>query len=246
MEKLLSIRLPLAWLLMVTIATAGMGIVVMLLTYGSAPSNAVLIERLEDEANTRSTPVASAVASAVSAENAESLFSSSKTTANIQATHLPTPSSVAVYVSGAVASPGVYTLPLGSRVDQALKAAGGATGEADLERINLAAYVSDQEHVRVPRIGETPVAATPISTRPQRTATSASPTSFAIGEKLDLNRATALELEELPGIGPVLATRIVDDRDKHGPFRSIDELMRVPGIKEGILSQIREFLTIAP
>jgi len=246
MEKLLSMRLPLAWLLMFTIAIAGTGIVVMLISQGSAPSNAVLIESLEDEDQAGSTPVTRATASSVSTDNADKLFSSSNPTIGIPATHPPTPSAVAVYVSGAVASPGVYTLPTGSRVDQALQAAGGASREADLERINLAAYVSDQEHIRVPRIGETPVAAQATSTRPQRTSTPVPPASVANGEKLDLNRATVLELEELPGIGPVIAARIVDDRDRHGPFRSIDDLKRVPGIKEGILSQIREYVTIRP
>lgn len=246
MEKLLSIRLPLAWFLMLTIATAGTGIVVMLLSHGSAPSNAVLIESLEDEDQARSTPVANASLSPGLAGDANRSFASPTRTAIAEATHPPTPSVISIYVSGAVASPGVYTLPAGSRVVLALKAAGGASSEADLERINLAAYVSDQEHVRVPRIGETPIAANATSTRPQRTATSVPPASVTNGEKLDLNRATALELEELPGIGPVLAARIVDDRDMHGPFRSLDDLKRVPGIKDGILSQIREYLTIAP
>ena len=246
MQKLLSRRVPLAWLLMFTIATAGIGIVAMLISNGAAPSNAVLIENLEDEDRAGSTAVASATVRSVSGVNANGVFSSSNPTAGTQATHPPTPSSVAVYVSGAVQSPGVYTLPAGSRVDQALKAAGGASNEADLERINLAAYVSDQEHIRVPRIGETPVVSGATATRPQRTTTAVPPGSVAIGEKLDLNEATALELEELPGIGPVLAARIIDDRDRHGPFRSIDDLKRVPGIKDGILAQIRDYLMITP
>ena len=246
MKQLLSKRLSLAWFLMLTIAMAGTGIVVMLISNGSPPSNAVLIESLEDEDQARSTPVANAVVISGPAGDADRLFSAPNPTATIQATHSPTPSSVAVYVSGAVASPGVYTLPIGSRVDQALKAAGGASSEADLERINLAAYVSDQEHVRVPRIGETLVATDATSTRPPRAATTSPPSSVSNGEKLDLNSATALELEELPGIGPMLAARIVDDRDRHGSFRTVEDLKRVPGIKDGIMSQVREYITVMP
>ncbi len=241
MEKLLSIRLPLAWFLMVIIATVGAGIVVMLLSNGSAPSNAVLIESLEDEDQARSTP-----APDYRLPTTDYRLVSPTHTAVVEATRPPTPSVVSIYVSGAVAAPGVYTLPAGSRVDQALMAAGGASGEADLERINLAAYVSDQDHVRVPRIGETPSAVEANSTRARSTSPAIPPVSATNGEKLDLNRASALELEELPGIGPVIAARIVDDRDRHGPFKSVDDLKRVSGIKDGIMSQVREYLTIAP
>ncbi len=238
MQKLLSIRLPLAWFLMFTIVISGAGIMLILITQAATPSNAVLIESLEDmDETTNSTPDASA----------KPIVSPTLSTSAASAT-LPTSTILSIYVSGAVESPGVYTLPTGSRVDDALKAAGGASSQADLEQINLAAYVSDQEHVRVPKIGDpTIVAGLTPSPRSQGTNSStAQPGSKPPGEILNLNSATALELETLPGIGPVLAARIVADRDAHGSFRSVDDLMRVAGIKEGLLSSFREYVTVSP
>src|SRR5215208_5207062 len=129
MEKILSKRLPLAWLLMFIILVAGAGIMLILIFEGAAPSNAVLIESLEDgDETTLSAPQTIA----------RPLVSPTPITSADPGTS-PTPASLAIYVSGAVQAPGVYTLPAGSRVNDALKAAGGATGEADLEQINLAA-----------------------------------------------------------------------------------------------------------
>ena len=238
MQKLLSKRLPLAWLLMFVITTAGLGIVLVLITQPDVPSNAVLIESLQDgDKATRSTlnvgakPISS-----------PTLITSAASVAT------PTAATVSVYMSGAVMTPGVYTLPVGSRVEAAIKAAGGASSDADLEQINLAAYVSDQEHVRVPKIGDVANVAEP--TTQARAPSTGSPTAQAFllspDEKLDLNSATALELEALPGIGPVLAARTVADRDANGPFRSVDDLMRVPGIKEGLLARFREYVTVVP
>ena len=124
---------------------------------------------------------------------------------------------VVVSVAGEVVAPGLVRLPPGSRVDDAVRAAGGPVPGADLGLLNLARKVVDGEQVLV---GVDP---------PPGTA--AGPGSAA-GGLLDLNTAGAGDLEQLPGIGPVLAERIVDWRTEHGPFRSVDQLREVPGIGE--------------
>ena len=236
MQKLLSKRLPIAWFLMSCIVVAGAGILIMLITNGAVPSNAVLIESAEDAEDlphTTPQPIARQVAS--------------PTITTSQAAALPAPEILSIYVSGAVQAAGVYTLPAGSRVNDALKAAGGASNEADLEQINLAALVTDQEHIRVPRLGESPVAeATRTAASQDKGSTTTASAPGQTGEKLNLNNATALELEALPGIGSVLAARIVADRDQHGPFRSVEDITRVAGIKEGLLARFRDQVTVGP
>jgi competence protein ComEA len=147
----------------------------------------------------------------------------------------PSPSSVvsqeeAVYVTGAVAKPGVYYLPQESRVQDALEAAGGPTVNADLDRVNLAQRVHDEDQIYVPEIGEENLPAT---------------SSGGSGEGLlDINTASAAELESLPGIGPVLAQSIVDYREAHGPFGTVEEIMEVQGIGQAVFEEIRELITV--
>lgn len=128
---------------------------------------------------------------------------------------------VAVHVAGEVVAPGVVILPSGSRVVDAVRAAGGATARADLSSLNLAAELVDGAQVLVP--GGTP--------RP-------GPVGTDDGVVV-LNRATAGELESLPGVGPVLAARIVDHRDRYGPFATVEDLLDVSGIGESILERLR-------
>lgn len=127
---------------------------------------------------------------------------------------------VVVHVAGAVLRPGVYELSANSRVEAAIAAAGGADAEAELGALNLAALVVDGSRIYVPEPGEVPppVAAPPVG----ETATPAGP--------IDVNRATAAQLESLPGVGPATAAAIVTDRERNGPFVSVDDLERVPGI----------------
>ncbi|MCJ7667428.1 MAG: helix-hairpin-helix domain-containing protein [Anaerolineae bacterium] len=152
----------------------------------------------------------------------------------------PTPSSVStsgevgVYVVGAVMNPGVYFLPQGSRVADALEVAGGPTEEADLVRVNLAKRVYDEERIYVPRLGEE---------NPPLPPSSGSSSSQA-GGKININTATAAELESLPGIGPVLAQRIVDYRKANGPFATIEDIKNVSGIGEGIFEEIKELIFV--
>jgi competence protein ComEA len=138
-----------------------------------------------------------------------------------------------VSVAGAVATPGVVTVGAGARLHDIANAAGGFTGDADLSSLNLAGRVGDGEHIVIPRLTAAD-AVDPLSTAVPATA----------GNPLDLNRATAQELEELPGIGEVLAARIVDYREAHGAYTSVDDLTNVDGISPRLLEQLRPLITV--
>lgn len=164
-----------------------------------------------------------------------------------------TPQTIVVYISGAVQKPGVYTLPVGSRIAEALSAAGGSTDGASLDNINLAERLWDEEHVLVPRIGDPTAGVTvrPSPTRTPRNAASGETSSPSVSKssplgKININIATSEELEGLPGIGPTLAGRIVEYRAANGPYKAIEELMEVSGIKEGVFSKMREYVTVGP
>lgn len=149
------------------------------------------------------------------------------------------PSEIVVHVSGAVAAPGVVQLPSDSRVDDALRAAGGPTGDADLSVVNLARPLADGEQIHVPVPGEEP--------RPDRAAGAAATgghEGLDGGALIDLNTAGAAELEELPGVGPAIAQRIVEHREKNGPFPAVDGLLEVSGIGPATLEEIRGRATV--
>jgi competence protein ComEA len=149
---------------------------------------------------------------------------------------------VVVAIAGAVATPGVYPLPAGARLHDALAAAGGATADADLAQLNQARRLRDEERIVVPRLGSSePVAA---SLSPVAAGTTAA--AADAGAPLDLNRATAAELESLPEIGTTLAQRIVDYRTEHGPFRAIEELAKVDGISARMVEELRPLVTVGP
>jgi competence protein ComEA len=124
----------------------------------------------------------------------------------------------------------VYPLPPDSIVKDALLAAGGATDDADLDRINLALPVADGQHVYVPRLGEVDLPVQPPSSQP------------ATGSKININTADAATLESLPGIGPAIAQRIIDYRQANGPFAHIEDIKNVSGIGDGILSKIQDLI----
>ncbi len=138
------------------------------------------------------------------------------------------PVALQVYVTGAVKDPGVYTLEDGDRLGQLVESAGGATGDADLEAVNLAALLRDEDHWHIPRIGEAPK---------DTTARAASPLGT-----IDVNAATSVQLEELPGIGEVKARSIIQYREINGPFASVDELLAVRGIGPATLDAIRDLV----
>jgi competence protein ComEA len=138
------------------------------------------------------------------------------------------PKLVVVDVAGAVRRPGLYRLRSGSRIDDAIASAGGATSKAQLDSVNLAAPVADGEQVVVPGRG----AAGVVAASPP--AAGSSPSA-----PLDLNSATLEQLENLPGIGPVTAQKILDYRQQHGAFHSVVELQGVPGIGPAHMAQLK-------
>jgi competence protein ComEA len=149
--------------------------------------------------------------------------------------------SVVVHVAGAVASPGVVHLPAGSRVHEAVAAAGGGTPGADLNRLNLALVVEDAQKIHVPRHGETvPTGPGP----PDAGAGAGGAAGAQAGSKININTAEAAELDALPKVGPVLAQRIVDWRKEHGAFKSIEELDAVDGVGPKMLEVLLPLVTV--
>ncbi len=161
-----------------------------------------------------------------------------------------------VDVAGAVARPGLVALADGARLAEAIAAAGGLAPDADRDRINLAGRVRDGERVYVPRRGEqavpSVVAGAPAggvdATTPGRGADGGGAASGqkADGAPIDLNTATAEQLDTLPGVGPATAAAIIDYRTQHGRFRSVDELLQVRGLGTAKVEQLRPHVRVAP
>ncbi|MCY4145148.1 MAG: helix-hairpin-helix domain-containing protein [Chloroflexi bacterium] len=138
-----------------------------------------------------------------------------------------TPGPLQVYVTGEVVNPQqTYALPAGSRVNDAIEAAGGPTDRADLSRINLAGFLRDGDQIHLPAVNEDE---------------SALPTPMG-GAKVRINSATQAELEALPGIGPVTATRIINYREIEGTFVDLDALDAVSGIGPATLETLRDLV----
>ncbi|HET7822071.1 MAG TPA: ComEA family DNA-binding protein [Ornithinibacter sp.] len=155
---------------------------------------------------------------------------------------VPLAAVVVVHVVGRVRHPGVRQLPAGSRVADAVEAAGGATSKADLSALNLARVLVDGEQVRVPAVGDPPV--TSPGTGGGGTGAGGTGAGGATGAKVPLNTADLAALDTLPGVGPVLAQRILDWRTEHGRFTSVDELGEVSGIGEKLLAQLSPLVTL--
>ncbi|MFC3687863.1 helix-hairpin-helix domain-containing protein [Aquipuribacter hungaricus] len=162
-----------------------------------------------------------------------------------------------VHVDGAVEQPGVVTVPAGSRVADAVAAAGGVTAEADTRLVNLARPLADGELVVVPLPGEAAQPGTGGAPGPGTGSGAAGSGGGdsggagpggaggpAAGGLLDVNTADAAALDALPGIGPVLAARIVEHRDAVGPFASVDDLGSVSGIGPAVLADIADLVTV--
>ncbi len=147
------------------------------------------------------------------------------------------PATIVVHVAGAVASPGVYQLPGGARVVDAVAAAGGAAGQARTDAVNLAAPLHDGDRVYVPTVDE--------ASPPPAGVSGAAGAPAAAGPvgPIDLNTATVDELDRLPGVGPATAAAIVAYREAHGPFASVDALAEVRGIGPAKIDAIRELVT---
>jgi competence protein ComEA len=141
----------------------------------------------------------------------------------------PTPAPIKVHVLGAVAHPGVYELYPGARVEQALEAAGGLLETADLTRVNLAQRLRDEMQVFVP---------SKASGAGLSGGLGSLPASGDGTKKVNVNLASADELEALPGIGPVLAQRIVQYREQNGPYNGPEDLVKVRGISRSMVERL--------
>jgi competence protein ComEA len=137
----------------------------------------------------------------------------------------PTPGMLTVYISGAVATPGVYALPEDSRVEAAVQAAGGFLPGAEQDNINLAMTLVDGQQINVPGIVDT---------------------SHVNVGRVNINTATAVELNTLPGIGPTTAQSIVDYRLQHGLFQVIQDIQNVPGVGPATYAVIKNYITVGP
>ena len=167
-----------------------------------------------------------------------SLPFASSTVAAATTTATTEPAELVVHVAGSVVAPGVHAVPAGSRVIDAVEAAGGLAPTADGARLNLAAPLADGERVYVPAVGEAPppVAAGSAPTAADGGGTPAGP--------LDLNAADAEALDALPGVGPATAAAILEHRERIGGFTSVEQLLDVRGIGEAKLEQLRPLVTV--
>ena len=172
----------------------------------------------------------------------------------------PTPQEVFVHVAGEVLVPGVYRLRAGARWADAVQAARGATYLADLDAVNLAQPLRDGDRVYVPRVpdpvfvgagpegeGASGAPARRDATGPARrnpTGASAPPAAPGVSAPLDVNAASVADLEALPGIGPVLAGRIVEYRQMHGRFQRVEDLLEVKGIGPRLLERLRPLVWV--
>lgn len=143
---------------------------------------------------------------------------------------------VVVHVVGEVKEPGVYDLPADSRITDAIEAAGGATKDADLTSINLARVLFDGEQIFIGNINS--------AAAPSTSSSSSSSSSTNPAGRININMANAAQLDQLPGIGPVIAGRIVEYRNQNGPFRQLTDLKQVSGIGDAIYDKIKDLITL--
>ncbi len=152
-----------------------------------------------------------------------------------------------IYLTGEVARPGIHEIPADSRLYEAVQVAGGLTGNADKEGINLAAKLADGVHVHIPRAGEGKTPSTVVEgSLGEQAGERVGESMTGVNLSIDVNRATAVELEKLPGIGPKLAQQIVEDRTANGPFSTPEDLLRVKGIGPAKLEKIKEMIILRP
>lgn len=156
-------------------------------------------------------------------------------TSSAQIQHEIERAKIIVDVKGAVNSPGVYEIEYDARVYDVIQKAGGTTFDADLDAINLAAFMQDGQVVYVPKIGEENL---------EWSTQSGYQTHDHQSSLININRATARELEQLPGIGPSKATAIIQYREEHGPFSDVQQLLNVTGIGQKTLEKLLPYITV--
>ncbi|MHB1063660.1 MAG: helix-hairpin-helix domain-containing protein [Georgenia sp.] len=157
----------------------------------------------------------------------------------------PSATTVVVHVAGAVRHPGLVELRAGARVADAVEAAGGATDDAEVAAVNLARLLVDAEQVYLPRVGESPLGGAGAAGAAPGGGTGGEAAGGAAGADgpVDLNTAGRVELDALPGVGPVLAERILAWRDLNGPFTSVEDLDAVSGIGPAMMERLRDLVT---
>jgi competence protein ComEA len=179
-------------------------------------------------------------------------------------TLLPAPTEAlwVIHVSGAVNQPGVYRLPRNSRVQDAIQVAGNVSSDADIQVINLAAFLQDGQLLYIPALPPTPSPGEPMPiVQPTTSASKASATPSrktyptptgeltynpAFANRININTATLEELDTLPGIGPALAQRIIDYRSTNGSFASIEDIQKVDGIGPAKFEKIKDLIIVGP
>ena len=152
----------------------------------------------------------------------------------------PTSEPIQVHVAGAVVRPGLYDLPEGSRVMDAIDAAGGFVAEADKNSLNLAARVEDAQRLDVPYVA----GFVPEDNQSFTVITEGTPSSSTGSELVDINTASLAELDKLPGIGPTTAQKIIEYRDVAGPFATIEDIVNVSGIGAATFDEIKNLITV--
>jgi len=160
----------------------------------------------------------------------------------------PTPIPIQVHVSGEVNHPGVYSLSPESRVQDAIQAAGGITSQANSSGLNIAALLEDGLRVQVPAQTptETPAPITGIKTKEQQNSSQPiSPPVQSSTTLININTASQDELENLSGVGPVTAQKIIAFREENGSFSSIEEIQKVSGVGPATFEKIRDFITVS-
>lgn len=150
-----------------------------------------------------------------------------------------TPTTIVVHVAGAVVEPGVYRVPAGARVVDAVAAAGGSSSDGRADALNLAAPLRDGDRVHVPTNGEVPLGVAGVTSAGGGSLSTTGPVG-----PLDVNVATVDELDRLPGVGPATAAAIVAHREQHGPFPTVDAIGDVRGIGPAKLEALRPLVTV--
>ena len=177
-------------------------------------------------------------------EKEEDVFSKSNKELNKQKEEIN--KKITIYISGEVANPGVISIDLGQRLDDAIKKVGGLTKEADIERVNLAMKVEDAQHYIIPRKGEKNQIKEDVnySQTDENSSSQLSKKSSSKGSgKININLADENELESIPGVGPSIAKKIIDYREKEEKFTNIEDIKNVSGIGDKKFENMKEYIS---